>query len=98
MLSRRNFFQFHLSDSFAVGKFSFSEGDINTVLGEINPSDLGKTLVHEHILVDFIGADKIGSDRWEHPKVIDKVLPDLVDIKDRGISSTADCTPAYSIS
>ncbi|HGE72782.1 TPA: hypothetical protein ENX78_18230, partial [Candidatus Poribacteria bacterium] len=31
---------------------------IQTVRGRIKPSQLGMTLIHEHILVDFIGADK----------------------------------------
>ncbi|GLU54645.1 phosphotriesterase family protein [Dyadobacter frigoris] len=95
MPSRRKFLQFCLSTPFLTRNISFSEGVINSVRGEINTSDLGKTLIHEHILVDFIGADKISSSRWDHQKVVDKVLPYLLEIKKRGIKSLADCTPAF---
>ena len=35
---------------------------INTATGPIAADALGLTLIHEHILVDFIGADKIRSE------------------------------------
>ena len=34
---------------------------VNTVLGERSPRALGMTLMHEHVLVDFVGADKVSS-------------------------------------
>ncbi|MCF0054286.1 phosphotriesterase [Dyadobacter sp. CY356] len=95
MHSRRSFLQFCLSAPFFLPDISLQEGNINTVLGEIKAWDLGRTLIHEHILVDFIGADKINANRWDHQKVIDKVLPYLLEIKERGIKSLVECTPAY---
>jgi len=53
------------------------------------------TLIHEHVLVDFIGADKIAPNRWKHEDVIKKVLPYLLEIKGLGIKSLMDCTPAF---
>jgi hypothetical protein len=41
------------------------EGKIVTVRGPILPDKLGFTLPHEHILVDFIGADKVSPDRYD---------------------------------
>ncbi|MCF0053470.1 phosphotriesterase [Dyadobacter sp. LJ53] len=76
-------------------KFRFEKPFINSVKGRINASDLGVTLIHEHVLVDFIGADKISADRWKHEEVIAKVLPYLLEIKKRGIKSFVECTPAY---
>ncbi|WP_031529172.1 phosphotriesterase family protein [Dyadobacter crusticola] len=73
----------------------FAEAYINTVQGRIKPNKLGKTLIHEHVLVDFIGADKISPDRWEHEQVIKKVLPYLIEIKKRGFKSIVECTPAF---
>ncbi|MBI1984365.1 MAG: hypothetical protein HYS61_09220, partial [Acidobacteria bacterium] len=35
------------------------ESRVTTVLGPIAPRKLGRTLMHEHVLVDFVGADKI---------------------------------------
>ena len=45
---------------------------IMTVNGPVPLKEMGTTLVHEHILVDFIGADSINDKRWDRSKVIDK--------------------------
>ncbi len=72
-----------------------SEGFIMTVQGQVPAGKMGKSLIHEHILVDFIGADSTGYDRWDREKVIKKVLPYLRDIRDAGCSTFIDCTPAW---
>jgi hypothetical protein len=36
---------------------------IQTVRGRIKPDQLGLTLIHEHVMVDFVGADKVSKDR-----------------------------------
>lgn len=66
-----------------------------SVNGKIAVSELGAALIHEHVLVDFIGADKISPDRWKHEEVITKVLPYLLEIKQRGIKTLVECTPAF---
>ncbi|SDE47134.1 phosphotriesterase-related protein [Dyadobacter soli] len=66
-----------------------------SVQGKIPVSKLGTTLIHEHVLVDFIGAEKISPDRWKHDEVIAKVLPYLLEIKQRGIRTLVECTPAF---
>lgn len=66
-----------------------------TVKGPIDDSALGESLIHEHFLVDFIGADKISCDRWERPAVIKKVLPYILKAKSEGVKTIFDCTPAY---
>ena len=71
------------------------ESKIITVTGEIPASAIGKTLHHEHILVDFIGADSISYDRWNKDSVIEKVLPYLLEIKKLGYKTLVECTPAY---
>jgi phosphotriesterase-related protein len=68
---------------------------INTVSGSIPSAQLGKTLIHEHFLVDFIGADKINFDRWNRAEVIEKVLPYLLEVKQAGVKSIFDCTPDF---
>ncbi|KQS30808.1 phosphotriesterase [Dyadobacter sp. Leaf189] len=93
--SRREFIKSSAATVLLSNIPSFSETYINTVQGRIKPSGLGKTLIHEHVLVDFIGADKISSDRWEHGQVIKKVLPYLIEIKERGFQSIVECTPAF---
>jgi len=71
------------------------ESKIITVTGEIPASAMGKTLHHEHLLVDFIGADSSGYHRWNKNEVIDKVLPYLLEIKKLGYKTLVECTPAY---
>ncbi len=69
--------------------------DIITVTGNIPASEMGKTLHHEHILVDFIGADSTGYHRWNKAEVVKKVLPYLLEIKERGYQTLVECTPEY---
>ena len=68
---------------------------INTVNGSIDANKLGTTLIHEHFLVDFIGADKTNLDRWNRDAVIKKVLPFLLEAKEAGVKSIFDCTPNF---
>lgn len=93
LFSRRQFLFATLGISFY--RFGRKPGNIITVLGEIPADALGKTLVHEHMLVDFIGADKISYDRWNRDQVEQKVLPYLLEAKQAGIKSIFDCTPAF---
>ncbi|MBN1986037.1 MAG: phosphotriesterase, partial [Prolixibacteraceae bacterium] len=71
------------------------ESKIMTVTGEIPAGTIGKTLHHEHILVDFIGADSTGYHRWDKTEVVEKVLPYLLEIKKLGYQTLVECTPAY---
>lgn len=69
--------------------------EIITVNGPIHAEQMGKTLHHEHLLVDFIGADSTGYFRWNRDEVIEKVLPYLLEIKKLGYKTLVECTPAY---
>ncbi len=68
---------------------------VNTVLGSVKVEDLGVTLVHEHVLVDFIGADQVRRDRYNADEVFHVVLPHLARIRELGCRTFIDCTPAY---
>jgi len=74
---------------------SKKEGIIMTINGPVSASDMGITLSHEHILVDFIGADSISDQRWDKSRVSKIVLPYLKQIKKLGCKTFVDCTPAY---
>lgn len=89
-MNRKEFLQVSLAP-FLLKK----EGFIHTVNGTISIKKIGKCLIHEHILVDFVGADKISSERWEKVKVIEKVLPYLLEIKSLGYHTFFDCTPNF---
>jgi len=66
-----------------------------TVKGPIEASEMGVSLTHEHILVDFIGADSINESRWDKLKVSEKVIPYLLAIKDPGCLTFVECTPEF---
>jgi phosphotriesterase-related protein len=68
---------------------------VMTVKGFIPASEMGVTLTHEHVLVDFIGAESITYDRWKKPEVIRKVLPYLEQVKKLGCRTFIECTPQY---
>lgn len=68
---------------------------VMTVKGEIDAAAMGQTLIHEHILVDFIGAEEINPPRWDRELVIAKVLPYLEEAKNAGCRTLIDCTPNY---
>lgn len=70
-------------------------GYVNTVTGLIPVDSMGLTLIHEHMLVDFIGADSISTDRWNRDSVVAKVLPFLLEVKKHGVRTILDCTPSY---
>ncbi|MFY0685770.1 MAG: phosphotriesterase [Cyclobacteriaceae bacterium] len=68
---------------------------VQTVLGKVEIGELGRCLVHEHFLVDFIGAALTGYHRWNRDAVVQKVLPYLNEIKRLGVQTIFECTPAY---
>jgi phosphotriesterase-related protein len=78
-----------------VGRAEDVTGKILTVRGPIKPDDFGTVLIHEHVLVDFIGADKITPDRYRRDDVVARVLPFLREIRALGVQSLVECTPAY---
>jgi phosphotriesterase-related protein len=66
-----------------------------TVNGPESPGKMGITLEHEHILVDFIGADSTGYFRWNRDSVIKKALPAVLEAKKRGVKTIVECTPTW---
>jgi len=66
-----------------------------TVNGEIPVREMGVSLIHEHVLVDFIGADSTGYHRWERSEVVARALPFLLEAKENGVNTLFECTPAY---
>jgi len=74
---------------------AFAGASIQTVLGRIPASSLGFTLPHEHIMVDFIGAEKTNRARWNVDQVVSRLRPFLMAAKQSGVRGFVDCTPAY---
>jgi predicted metal-dependent phosphotriesterase family hydrolase len=70
-------------------------GRIMTVQGPIPAEELGSTLIHEHVLVDFVGADEVSSDRYDAEEVFRVMLPYLERVRAAGCQALVECTPAY---
>lgn len=68
---------------------------IHTVTGVIDSESMGLTLPHEHIMCDFIGADKVSKDRYDTDEIIKTMIPYVEEIRDLGVKTFVDCTPAY---
>ncbi len=68
---------------------------VHTVRGPVAPGDLGITLTHEHVLVDFVGADKVSRDRYDADEVFKAALPHLLAARAKGCRTLVECTPAW---
>jgi len=74
---------------------SGSELRIMTVLGPVPASRLGRALTHEHIVTDFIGAEKSAGPRYDPEAAVATILPHLRALKERGVTALFECTPRY---
>ena len=68
---------------------------VQTVTGAVPPDRLGPTLMHEHVLVDFIGADKVSPSRYDREEAFRTILPHLERVRKHGCATLVECTPAY---
>lgn len=68
---------------------------VETVRGPVGVDDLGVTLVHEHVLVDWIGAELTSRDRYDPEAVVRVVVPHLRRARELGLRTILECTPAY---
>lgn len=71
------------------------KGELMSVRGPVSPNELGVTLIHEHIMADFIGAAETGTHRYQVDAVVSKALPYLLELKEAGCKTFIDCTPVY---
>ena len=75
--------------------FAAAEETAMTVSGPLKPRALGLTFAHEHVLVDFGGADVVSPDRYDVNEAFEKILPYLREIKKLGAQTFVECTPNY---
>jgi phosphotriesterase-related protein len=72
-----------------------SQPAIDTVTGSVPADRLGVALMHEHVMVDFIGADQVSPSRYDPDQVFNSVLPHLRQVRSLGCATLVECTPAY---
>jgi phosphotriesterase-related protein len=68
---------------------------VNTALGPLEADDLGVTLMHEHVLVDFVGADRVSRERYSREAVFARMRPFLEAVRQARCRTIVDCTPAW---
>ncbi len=71
------------------------EGTIMTVNGKIHPAGMGLTLHHEHVLVDFIGADSVEPPRYNRKEALEVILPHIRKLHEHGVKTFVEVTPRY---
>jgi phosphotriesterase-related protein len=101
-VTRRSLLLLALSASACASKGTGkpSSGDktgrqVETATGPISADRLGLTLMHEHVLVDFIGADQVSPSRYDANQVFTAVLPHLQQVRKLGCETLVECTPAF---
>lgn len=83
------------SNALSENQSADSNGLIVSVRGPITANEAGMALVHEHVLVDFIGAAQVSPKRYDADEVFRVVLPFLQQVHKLGCRTFFDCTPAY---
>lgn len=68
---------------------------VMTVRGPVAAATLGRVLPHEHVLVDFVGADQVSPERYDAGNVFEFVLPHLRQAHTAGVRALFECTPAF---
>lgn len=77
------------------GASAAAASTIQAVTGPVAADALGLTLMHEHVLVDFIGAEQVSPARYDADEAFRIVLPYLQRARALGCVTLVECTPAY---
>jgi phosphotriesterase-related protein len=70
-------------------------GQIMTVNGAIAPADMGTSLVHEHVFLDWTGAERMNPRLWKNEEAFKVILPHLKKCQALGVKTFMDCTPNF---
>lgn len=91
-----------LSEKWILFSLSFAplyavsqQQQIVTVTGTIKSKELGFSLIHEHVVTNFAGADKITNPPDDIEATAGKILPYFSALKKYGVRSLVECTPNY---
>lgn len=66
-----------------------------TVNGAIPADSMGLSLIHEHVFLDWSGADRINPKAWDNDGAFQIILPYLQEMKAQGVRTFLECTPNY---
>jgi phosphotriesterase-related protein len=65
------------------------------VKGPFPARDMGLALIHEHVFLDWTGADSIRPARWDNDAAARRILPYLREMQAQGVKTMLECTPNY---
>ena len=100
-MNRRDFVSATLSGTAALwigcasGRNAPRLGSTMTVRGAIAPDEMGVTLPHEHVTVDFAPASRQATSGYNRDEAFDVALPYLRQARAAGCRTLVDATPAY---
>jgi phosphotriesterase-related protein len=79
--------------------FGCSQANRKLLIQDVNGARLAEPdqtwLTHEHVLVDFIGADSIKPESWNRDSVMKTVMPYFDELKEFKVGYFVDATPDY---
>lgn len=70
------------------------EGQVRTLTGDVSPESLGRTLIHEHLCVDWgemLGRPKVLD--FDYDEMVDRMVDKLEEAHQAGIGAMVECTP-----
>ncbi len=68
---------------------------LRTVAGKVECLQMGPALTHEHVLVDFVGADQVKPRRYDPTQAAETILPHLKAAYLQGFRTLFECTPDF---
>ena len=74
---------------------SSAVGSIMTIGGSMPADSMGICLIHEHVFLDWSGAEGIDKKTWKNKEAFDIILPHLHAMAKEGVHTFLECTPAY---
>jgi phosphotriesterase-related protein len=69
-------------------------GFARTLTGDVPASDLGRTLVHEHLAVDW--GEMLGRPNWlefDYDEMVARMVAKMMDLAASGVGAMTECTP-----
>ena len=77
------------------GLTMLSAQKIQTIQSSISPKKMGLTLIHEHVFLDWSGAEKTKPESWNNDSAVTVILPYLRAVQKYGVKTILECTPNY---
>jgi len=68
-------------------------GSVMTVTGPVDGAQLGRTLVHEHLVISYYGEQYERTTRWTRQEIVARAIDKMAELKDAGFRTFVDPCP-----